>query len=145
MVYAFHDFHPGRVFVSEWLKVTKEEIIDFAHKFDPQPFHTGINQRRFSLFDSIIASGWHTCALCQKLIVKNYLYNSTCLASSGVDYVRFSAPLLPGDQIRAISKVLNARDSDSRPKVGIVKFEICVSTLKEKEVLQMAVNVLFAK
>lgn len=140
---TFEDFHIGRVFTSKWRTVTRDEISQFAYEYDPQPFHTGHVANANSLFDTVIASGWHSGSVCQRLIVDAFLRESPCLGSPGLDYLRWLTPLLPGDEVRAVSKVLLARQSKSRPGIGIVKFEISLVTREDKVVVEMAANIFF--
>jgi len=142
---TFEDFQPGRVFKSDWHTVTEEEIISFAREFDPQQFHTGVAERTRSLYPSVIASGWHSGSLCQRLMVASFLSKSACLGSPGLDYLRWPAPLAPDDEVRAICQVMEARVSKTRPGMGIVKFEVTLATRQGKVVLQMAPNVFISR
>ncbi len=141
---TFENFYPGRVFISESYTVTREDIVRFALEFDPQSFHTGSTGQTAPLFDTVIASGWHSGALCQRLVVKTYLAQSTCVASPGLDFLRWPAPLVPGDEVRAVSKVLKARLTRSRPNLGIVKIDVSLVTPDGKVVVWMRANVLLA-
>ena len=141
---SFEDFNIGRVFTSEWREVTEDEITRFAREYDPQPFHTGSSAHHVNfLFDTVVASGWHSASLCQRLIVDSFLVESTCLGCPGLDYLHWPSPLVPGDKIRAVSKVLHARRSQSRPGVGIVKFEISLVAREGKVVMEMLANIFF--
>jgi len=144
MTLTFESFFIGRVFTSQLYRVTQEEITRFALEYDPQPFHTGSSGHANPLFDTVIASGWHSGSLCQKLIVDAFLCESTCLGSPGLDYLYWLAPLVPGDEIRAVSKVLHTRRSQSHPGMGIVKFEILLVTREGKAVMKMVANIFFS-
>ena len=70
---TFEDFEPGQVFELGSRAVTEEEIVDFARRFDPQPFHLDPEQARASVFGGLIASGWHTGSMWMRLYVDSLL------------------------------------------------------------------------
>jgi acyl dehydratase len=105
----------GEVFVD------RDEVIEFATRFDPQPFHIDEQAAKGSMYGGLIASGWHTVALVMRMMVDSYLSKSASLGSPGVDNVRWLKPVRPGDRIRAQRTVLESRASSSRPNMGVVK------------------------
>jgi acyl dehydratase len=86
-------------------EVTKEEIIDFAQKYDPQPFHVDEQAAADSMFGELVASGWHTCAMAMRLLVDGYLSDSGSQGALGVDDLRWHRPVRPGDVLRLRSTV----------------------------------------
>ena len=116
----FEDYRPGAVHEYGYLTVTEEEIIEFAERFDPQPIHVDREYAATGPFGGIIASGWHTSALCMRLIADHYLPPRASLASPGIDELRWPAPLRPGDSVRLRTTILAARPSRSKPDRGIV-------------------------
>ena len=97
-----------------------EEIIEFAQKYDPQPFHVDQEVAGF-IFGGIIASGWHTAALCQRLLVDSFLSKTAGLGSPGVDELRFLKPVRPGDTLSGKLTITEIRPSKSKTDRGWIK------------------------
>lgn len=119
--YYWEDFYPGRVFEAGGISLSEDEIIEFATKYDPQPFHTDRKKAEQSVFGGLIASGWQTAGICMRLLCDLYLLDSASLGSPGVDDVRWVKPVRPGDTLRLKSTVLETRASASRPDMGTVR------------------------
>lgn len=117
----WEDFEVGRVVALGEKRVTKEEIVDFASDFDPQPMHTDEEAARETMYGELIASGMHSNAMLMRMICDAYLLNSSSLGSPGLDEINFLAPVRPGDTLRAQMTCLETRASGSRPDIGIVK------------------------
>ena len=143
MILYFEDFYVGREFRSVQRRVEVREILEFAHQYDPQSFHTGEEGHTPSIFDSIIASGWHTSAISMRLMADSFILNSTCLGSPGIDYIRWPNPMRPGDKVALVAKVTEARRSQSRPDRGIVKFEVKMRNQRKELLIETAPVVFF--
>jgi len=100
---------------------TEEEIVAFGRAFDPQPFHTDREAAGKSFFGGLIASGWHTCSVAMRVMVESYLKHAASLGSPGIENVRWSRPVRPGDTLVFRREVLAARASMRQPGVGLVK------------------------
>ena len=100
---------------------TEQEIVAFGRQFDPQPFHVDVEKSRDSIFGGLIASGWHTCAVCMRLNCESYINRSVSLGSPGLDNIRWLKPVRPGDTISYRRIVLESRASQSRPGVGLLR------------------------
>ena len=118
--YHFEDFTPGRVWEMEAPTLGKDEIIDFARRFDPQYFHIDERAAEDSPYGGLIASGWQTAGLCMRMICAAYLLQSASLGSPGVNEVRWTKPVRPGDRLRMKMTVLEAKISRSKPDRGTV-------------------------
>ena len=116
----WEDYQVGAKFELGSKTMTKEEIIDFATKFDPQPFHTDEAAAKKSFFGGLIASGWHTCSECMRLMVDSYLSPGTSLGSPGLDEIRWLKPVYAGDTISARIVIEDKRPSRSKPDIGSV-------------------------
>jgi len=116
----FEDLVPGRVFELGTIDVTAEEIIEFAMKYDPQPFHVDPEAAADSPFGGLIASGWHTCALFMRLLFDGILHDSSSQGSPGMDELRWLAPVRPGDRLSGVSTVEVASPSATKPNRGTV-------------------------
>ena len=120
MTIYFEDFTPGRVFELGSVEVSAEEIIEFATRFDPQPFHIDPEAAADTHFGGIIASGWHTCSMCMRLLVDGMIHDTVSLGSPGMEQIRWLAPVRPGDRLAARTTVEHATPSTSKPDRGTV-------------------------
>lgn len=118
----FEDFVVGEVHKSaRRRRVEKDEIIAFAKQYDPQPFHLDEEAGRKSIFGRLVASGWHTAALTMSLIATSEYSAAAGTVGLGFDQLRWPIPVLPGDELRIESEVLEVRPSKSRPDRGLIK------------------------
>jgi len=102
--------------------VTREEVIDFAGKYDPQPFHLDDDAAAQTHFGRLSASGWHTCAMAMRMLVDNLTeHRQAGLGSPGVDELRWLKPVYPGDVLRVETELLEKTRSRSRPEMGSYK------------------------
>ena len=142
--YYFEDYPVGRLAKLGEISVGESEMVDFARRYDPQPFHVDKVLASQSMYGGIIASGWFTCAITMKALVENYLSPSSSLGSPGIDELKWLAPVRPGDRLSISCEVVEARESRSRPDRGVIKTRIDVSS--EVPVLTMvAVNLVLKR
>ncbi len=100
--------------------VTKDEIVEFAEKYDPQPFHLDDDAAAESHFGGLVASGWHTAAMCMRLIADGPVQERASMGARGVDDLRWQAPVRPGDTLHVRTEVVDKRVSQSDPGRGYV-------------------------
>ena len=117
----WEDFSPGRAFEHGPRRITREEIVAFAGRYDPQPFHLDDAAARDSIYGGLIASGWMTCGVLMRMLVDHVISPVASMGSPGVDELRWLRPVRPGDRLRARVTVLETRRSRSRPDRGIVR------------------------
>lgn len=117
----WEDFPVGSVRQFGAMQVTREDVLDFASKFDPQPFHLDDAAAEASLFGKLSASGWHTCAMAMRMMCDGYLLNAASLGSPGIDKLKWHKPVYPGDTLSVRFSVLEARTMNSRPDVGLIR------------------------
>lgn len=116
--------------------VTRDEVIDFARKYDPQPFHLSDEAAAQTHFGRLAASGWHTCAMTMAMLVAHmHDEGHASLGSPGIDELRWLRPVYPGDRLRCETEVLDTRRSASRPEMGIVRSRMRV--LNQDDVVVM--------
>ena len=118
---AFEDFTAGRIFELGTTVVDREEMVAFARRFDPQPFHVDDDAAKASWFGALAASGWFTAGLWMRLYVDEVLNKALSLGSPGGEELVWPVPVYAGDELRASMEVLEARRSQSRPRLGLVK------------------------
>lgn len=127
-------------------EVTKEEIIDFASKYDPQPFHLDEEIAKQSVFGTLCASGWHTCGMMMRMIVDRMMDEGMAgMGSPGVDELKWHKPVLAGDILSVRGRVTHKRDSKSRPNIGLVKSHYEVLNQKGEMVMSINTNVMMLK
>lgn len=117
----WEDLQPAIFDLGEYT-FTQEEILEFAGRFDPQPFHVDAEAAATSPFGGLIASGWHTGSVYMGLYARNFLNHTASLGSPGVENVRWLAPVRPGDTVRGTVEVLRSQPSASNPARGTAFF-----------------------
>ena len=117
----FEDFHVGDRFRSSEYTMTESEMIEFARRFDPQPFHIDTEAAKQSVFCGLIASGWHTAAIAMRLRTQSGIKVAGGMIGMGVDELRWPQPVRPGDTIHLETEVIETRPSRSQPDHGIVR------------------------
>ena len=134
----WEDFSVGSVIECSGMSVSRDEIVDFARRFDPQPFHLDDAAARETHFGGLVASGWHTASLAMRMMCDGYLHRAASLGSPGVDNLRWTAPVRPGDTLRLRMTVLGARPMRSRPDAGLVESRWEVFNQHDVLVLEMS-------
>lgn len=143
----YEDLVIGTVTKSErTYDVTREEVIEFAGKYDPQPFHLNDEAAAKTHFGRISASGWHTAAMTMRMMVEGWQSQEPTagLGSPGVDELRWKKPVYPGDTLRVESKLIFKRRMKSRPEMGLMKSEQTVYNQDGDIVMTMISNGLIA-
>ena len=136
----FEDFAVGNVSDIGPVTVSEEEIVEFASRYDPQPFHVDPDAAAKTMYGGLIASGWHTTALFMGMFARAVLLESASLGSPGVEEIRWLAPVRPGDVLRGRSTVVELRPSEKDPRRGTVytlnevlnQDDVVVMTLKAR-------------
>lgn len=126
-------------------EVSAEEIVEFAERYDPQPFHTDPEAARESMFGELVASGWHTASMCMRMLVDNYMNDSGAQGATGVDELRWRRPVRPGDTLSVRTEVLSTEPWVGAPGYGVVESETVVENQDDEEVLSMVARVLFER
>lgn len=141
----WEDFQPGAVAVYGPRLVTREEIVAFAAEFDPQPMHLDEAAGSATLLGGLGASGWHSCCLLMRMIADGFLLDSSSMGGPGVEEVRWLKPLRPGTRIRVRKTVLDARASNSRPGMGLVKFLFEVLDERDDVITTLTTTLMFGR
>jgi acyl dehydratase len=135
--YWWEDFQPGTVLRTGSYEVTKEEIIEFARRFDPQRFHVDEEAAKQTMFGGLIASGWMTGSISMRLMCDAYLLDSASLGSPGMESLKWLKPVRPGDVLTVRVTVLEARPMNSKPDVGLALSRMETLNQREEVVMQM--------
>ena len=119
-------------------QVTREEVIGFASKYDPQPFHLDDEAAAKTYFGRVSASGWHTCAMTMRMLVEHFMKDrQASLGSPGIDQLRWLKPVYPGDTLRVETVVTEVRPSRTRPDMGSVHSDLTVFNQSDEAVMTM--------
>jgi acyl dehydratase len=130
----FEDLRVGDRFKSRAYKVSEEQIISFAREFDPQPFHLDRAIADRTMFNGLIASGWHTAAITMRLFVQT-LNCAEGAIGLGVDELRWPNAVKPGDTLQVEIEIVDLRTSRSKPTHGVVRLRY-VTTNQRGEIVQ---------
>lgn len=135
------DYVEGAVHQLGEVAVGRDDILEFARRYDPQPIHTDPDFAATGPFGGLIASGWHTCALMMRLFAENYLSRASSMASPGLDELRWLRPVRPGDRLSVRVTVIESRPSQTKPDRGVVRSLIETFNQDGEAVLSMrAIN-----
>ncbi|KII00260.1 acyl dehydratase [Streptomonospora alba] len=118
------DYAVGEVVDCGEIAVSEDEIVEFAGRYDPQPFHIDPDAAAEGPFGGLIASGWHTTALMMRLYVEHYLSPRASLGGPGVDELRWTEPVRPGDTLSMRAGVVESRPSSSKPDRGLLRTRV---------------------
>ena len=117
-------------------EVTREDVLDFAGKYDPQPFHLSDEEAAKTHFGRIAASGWHTAGMAMRMIVDNFTNEKVAsLGGLGIDELRWLKPVYPGDVLSLETEVLEKNVSKSRPEMGIFRTKTTVFNQNDEPVM----------
>jgi acyl dehydratase len=128
------DLKVGDRFKSKPLKVTEKQVIEFAHKFDPQTCHLNCKSAERTIFKGLIASGWHTSAMTMRLFVQTLNFAEGVIGL-GIDKLRWPNVVRPGDVLTVETEILRVRRSRSRSNYGIIRLRN-VTTNQRGETVQ---------
>lgn len=133
------DLTPGQRFTSPGLTLSEAEIIDFAWRYDPQPFHLDANAAADSPYGGLIASGFQSLAICFRLFIQSGILAESSMGSPGIDELRWLAPVRPGDTLHSEIEVLEVRPSASKPDRGIARLRYQAVNQRHEAVLSFVV------
>ena len=119
--YFWEDLPVGSTLDIGSITVDRDEVIEFASKYDPQPFHLDEDAAAKSMFGKLSASGWHTCAMAMGVMVRGFLHESSSLGSPGLEQIKWLKPVFPGDTLTLTQTITESRPMASRPDVGLTR------------------------
>lgn len=145
MIY-FEDLKVGAVTDFGSYEVTREEVLEFAHKYDPQPFHISDEAAANTHFGRIAASGWHTAAMTMAVIARYVVgHEQAGLGSPGIDDLRWRKPVYPGDTLHVRGTIVEKTPSRSRPEMGSFRTETVVTNQEDQPVMSFTSIVLIQR
>jgi acyl dehydratase len=141
----FEDFTPGRSFRTAGATISEASILDFAFKFDPQPFHLDKTAAEKTIYGGLIASGFQTMIVAFRLWHAENVMNACSAGSPGIDELRWLKPVRPGDTIHVEVEVLDSRPSRSKPDRGSTQMRYDVFNQEGEKVMSWKCWQLFLK
>jgi acyl dehydratase len=142
MAIYFEDLQVGATDTFGRCEVTREDVIAFAEKFDPQPFHLSDEAAAKTYFKRISASGWHTAAMTMSMLIRQVQAEEFKAAGSpGVEDMRFLKPVYPGDVLTCERTILEKRRSEKRKGMGVFVEAICAYNQHGEKVLSWQASV----
>ena len=114
----FEDYRVGEAFEFGDYPITEQEIVEFARRYDPQPFHLDAAAAAQSHFGGLVASGWMTGSVLMRMVCDHFISPQASMGSPGLEQLRWLKPVRPGDRLRARVTVLETRPSRSKPDRG---------------------------
>jgi acyl dehydratase len=145
MIY-FEDLEVGAETDFGTYQVTREEVLEFARKYDPQPFHLSDEEAAKTHFGRLSASGWHTAAMTMAVIARKVVGEEQAgLGSPGIDELRWKKPVYPGDTLHVRGKIIDVTPSRSRPEMGSFRTETTVTNQDDQVVMTFTSIVLMRR
>ena len=142
----FEDLEVGGETYFGSYEVTREEVLEFARKYDPQPFHLSDEEAAKTHFGRIAASGWHTCAMTMAVVARHVVDEEQAgLGSPGIDELRWLKPVYPGDTLQVRGKIIEKRPSQSKPQLGSFRSEMTVTNQDDVQVMRFTSIVLILR
>jgi acyl dehydratase len=138
----FAQFHEGQVLEFGSCTVSEEDILEFARRYDPQPFHIDKVAAESTRWKGLIASGFHTCSLAMRMVVDHVLGDSESMGSPGIESVKWPNPVRAGDTLRVRAQILQAQPS-STGRVGVLRWQWLLLNQHAQPVLDLVVTSLF--
>ena len=127
-------------------EVTREEVLEFARKYDPQPFHLSDEAAAKTHFGRLAASGWHTCAMVMAVIARHVVDEEQAgLGSPGIDELRWLKPVYPGDTLHVRGEIVEKTPSRSRPEMGSFRSQMTITNQDDVPVLKFTSIVLIRR
>jgi len=124
----WEDMEVGAETIFGSYEVTREEVLEFARKYDPQPFHLSDEAAAKTYFGRLSASGWHTCAMTMAVIARYVVDDEQAgLGAPGVDELRWLKPVYPGDTLIVRGEIVDATPSRSKPEIGSIRTKTTVT------------------
>lgn len=139
------DFREGQLFELGEETIREQEILDFARRFDAQPFHVDPEAAKKSIYGGLIASGWHTASFFMGLLVRGLLHDVASMGAGGIDEMRWQTPVRPGDTLRGRLTVLATRPSTKHADRGLLTVVGEMFNQKEERVLMIRWSAMIAR
>jgi acyl dehydratase len=139
----FEDISEGERLMCAPVVITREEIIEFATRYDPQPFHTHEKDAEESFFGGLIASSLHTLSACTRTVV-DAQGDVAIVSGVGMDEVKMFNPVRPGDVLSIDARWADLKRSQSKPGFGFAGIRCRVTNQKGDPVIEYGYRYMLA-
>ena len=140
----FEDIEIGERFTSRGVSVTESMIIEFAYKYDPQPFHIDVVAAKATHFKGLVSSGFLTLALAGRMFLSEQVFGNAAMGASGMDELRWLIPVRPGDTLHGVGQVEGKRPSNSRSDRGYLDLILRVFNQHDDVVMTYRIHQIIA-
>jgi acyl dehydratase len=145
MIY-FEDLEVGAETYFGSYQVTREEVLEFARKYDVQPFHLSDEEAAKTHFGRLAASGWHTAAMTMAVMSRHVVeHEQAGLGSPGIDELRWTKPVYPGDMLHVRGEIVEKTPSRSKPDMGSFRTRTTVTNQDGQKVMSFTSIVLIRR
>jgi acyl dehydratase len=139
----FENITDGERLKCRKVTITREAIIEFAMRYDPQPFHVDEIAARESIFGGLVASSLHTLSACTRLVVEA-VDDVAILSGVGMYEVKMFNPVRPGDTLSVNAWWSDLRRSSSKPDQGFAGIRCKVTNQREEPIIECGYRYLLA-
>lgn len=141
----YEDIEEGETHEYGPVSLSRREIVEFAEKYDPLPFHLETGDDADSVFDGVVASGIQTIGVCQRQMADNFYEGTAVMGGPGIEKATMQNPVYPGDELTVRMRVASKRPLESRPDMGVVRLEQAVYNQDGEQVLEMVTTPFFKR
>ncbi|UAK24961.1 MaoC family dehydratase [Sphingomonas nostoxanthinifaciens] len=143
----FEDLEIGRVDRFGHYDVTEAEVLDFARRYDAQPFHLDAEAAAANpIFGRVAASGWHTASMAMAMTVEHWrAIGFASLGSPGLDELSWLKPVYPGDTLRIEAEVMGLRLPSSLAGIGFAKVRTIVFNQADEPVMRQVATIMVGR
>ena len=135
----------GETFNTSPITISKQDILDFAADFDPQPYHLNSEAAADSIFGGLCASGWHVTALMMRLLSDCFIEQGIqLLGSTAVPQLRWRIPVYADDSLRATIRITEKQALVDEPRYGLIVCDVEVFNQNDKSVIVLSTNLMIA-
>lgn len=136
----FEDLQIGQTIHLGPTTVTKQMIFDFAHEFDPLPFHVDEAAAKKSLLGGLAASGWQTAGLSLRMLVDTFLSKIDSRGGLGFNDLKWKRPVMVNDELSGTVTISGLRRSESHQEWAILELTFDMQNQKGQPVMSMVLN-----
>lgn len=143
-MHYWEDIQAGQSLATEPVHLRKQDILEFAAEFDPQPFHLSLEAGNESIFGGLCASGWQVCALMMKMLADSLnQHKIATMGSPGVEQLRWLKPVYADDTLSCQINV--ARLDGDKKDYGLAHLNIDVFNQDQTKVVTLTTPIMIAK
>lgn len=139
----FEDITDGEPLHCQKIIFTRKDMIEFAKRFDPQPFHTDEKEAKESIFGGLIASALHTLSACTRVVVEAQ-GDVAIVSGVGMDESKMFNPVRPGDILSVEALWADLKKSQSKPDIGFARIRCKVNNQRGEPVIEYGYRYLVA-